>query len=94
MIAFAYTIEAMILRHLVNQEQIILFMATIGRAFFLEGFGDTIWGSNVKKLPLDLPSGRTLEGEELEAFQQIVAMRDQQYAEAMIDVQVAQSEDD
>ena len=58
MIAFAQVVEALILRHLVNQEQIILFMATIGLAFFLEGFGDTIWGSNVKKIPLDLPSGR------------------------------------
>lgn len=58
MIFFAIVVEFLILRHLVNQEQIILFMATIGLAFFLEGFGDTIWGSNVKKIPLDLPSGR------------------------------------
>lgn len=58
MILFAIVVEYLILRHLVNQEQIILFMATIGLAFFLEGFGDTIWGSNVKKIPLDLPSGR------------------------------------
>ncbi len=57
MILFAIVVEFLILRHLVNQEQIILFMATIGLAFFLEGFGDTIWGSNVKKIPLDLPSG-------------------------------------
>ena len=58
MILFAIVVEFLILRHLVNQEQIILFMATIGLAFFLEGFGDTLWGSNVKKIPLDLPSGR------------------------------------
>ena len=57
MVLFAMAVEFLILRHLVNQEQIILFMATIGLAFFLEGFGDAIWGSNIKRIPLDLPSG-------------------------------------
>ncbi len=57
MILFAIAVEFLILRHLVNQEQIILFMATIGLTFFLEGFGDTLWGSDVKRIPLDLPSG-------------------------------------
>jgi branched-subunit amino acid ABC-type transport system permease component len=42
---------------MVNQEQIILFMATIGLTYFLEGFGETIWGSNVKKLDVGLPDG-------------------------------------
>ncbi len=40
---------------MVNQEQIILFMATIGLTFFLEGFGETMWGSNVKKLDIGIP---------------------------------------
>ena len=40
MIALAYAVEAMVLRHLVNQPPIILFMSTIGIAFFLEGFGE------------------------------------------------------
>ena len=39
MIALAYAIEFLVLRHLVNQEGIILFMATLGIAYFLEGFG-------------------------------------------------------
>jgi branched-chain amino acid transport system permease protein len=39
----------------VNQEQIILFMATIGLNFFLEGFGELVWGSNVKKLDVGIP---------------------------------------
>ncbi len=39
MIALAYAIEFLVLRHLVNQEGIILFMATLGIAYFLDGFG-------------------------------------------------------
>jgi branched-chain amino acid transport system permease protein len=55
MIALAFAIEWLVLRHLVNQEQIILFMSTIGLAFFLEGLGDTVWGSNVKRLDIGIP---------------------------------------
>ena len=36
MVALAFAIERVVLRPLVNQEQIILFMATIGLNFFLE----------------------------------------------------------
>src|SRR5208282_2771896 len=43
MVAFAYVVERFVLRPLVNQEQIILFMATIGISFFLDGFGQQIW---------------------------------------------------
>jgi branched-chain amino acid transport system permease protein len=43
------------LRPLVNQEYIILFMATIGLNFFLEGFGEMLWGSNVKRLDIGVP---------------------------------------
>src|SRR5262249_10324892 len=50
MTALAFAIERVVLRPLVNQEYIILFMATIGLNFFLEGFGELLWGSNVKKL--------------------------------------------
>ncbi|HZN53373.1 MAG TPA: branched-chain amino acid ABC transporter permease, partial [Methylomirabilota bacterium] len=39
MVALAFAIERIVLRPLVNQEHIILFMATIGLNFFLEGFG-------------------------------------------------------
>src|SRR5262250_121674 len=48
MVALAYAIERFVLRPLVNQEHIILFMATIGLTFFLEGFGEMLWCSNVK----------------------------------------------
>ncbi len=55
MVALAFVIEAVVLRPLVNQEHIILFMATIGLTFFLEGFGEMLWGSNVKKLDVGIP---------------------------------------
>jgi len=57
MVALAIIVERVILRHLVNQEQIILFMATIGFAFFMEGFGDLMWTSEIKFLEIGLPSG-------------------------------------
>ena len=56
MVFLALAIERVVLRHLVNQEQIILFMATIGIAFFLEGFGETLWGSDVRALDIGLPN--------------------------------------
>jgi branched-chain amino acid transport system permease protein len=56
MIALAYAIEFLVLRRLVNQEGIILFMATLGIAYFLEGFGQTIWGSDVYRISLGLPT--------------------------------------
>jgi branched-chain amino acid transport system permease protein len=55
MVALAFAIERLVLRPLVNQEPIILFMATIGLTFFLEGFGELLWGSNVKRLDVGIP---------------------------------------
>jgi branched-chain amino acid transport system permease protein len=55
MVALAFAIERIVLRPLVNQEHIILFMATIGLNFFLEGFGEMIWGANVKRLDIGIP---------------------------------------
>jgi branched-chain amino acid transport system permease protein len=55
MIALAFAIERVVLRPLVNQPHIILFMATIGLNFFLEGFGELLWGSNVKRLDVGIP---------------------------------------
>lgn len=56
MVALAIAIERLMLRPLVNQEHIILFMATIGLTFFLEGLGELMWGSNVKMLDVGIPS--------------------------------------
>ena len=55
MVALAFGIERLVLRPLVNQAPIILFMATIGLSFFLEGFGEMVWGANVKKLDIGIP---------------------------------------
>ena len=57
MIVLAWLIEKLVLKHLVNQEPIILFMATIGLAYFMEGFGDLMWGSDVKTLNVGIPKG-------------------------------------
>jgi branched-chain amino acid transport system permease protein len=56
MVVLAFAIERVVLRPLVNQEAIILFMATIGIAFFLDGLGQTIWGSRVRALDLGVPN--------------------------------------
>lgn len=55
MVALAYAIEFLVLRHLINQEGIILFMATLGVTYFLDGFGQTVWGSDIYKIDLGLP---------------------------------------
>ena len=44
MIVLAILVERLVLRQLVNQDPIIMFMSTIGLAFVLEGLGDTLWG--------------------------------------------------
>ena len=60
MVLLAWLVNTIIFKHLVNQEPIILFMATIGLAYFLEGFGDIMWGADIKKLDVGLPQGINL----------------------------------
>jgi branched-chain amino acid transport system permease protein len=55
MIALAFAVERLMLRPLVNQEPIILFMATIGLAYFLDGFGQIVWGGDVHPLDIGIP---------------------------------------
>jgi branched-chain amino acid transport system permease protein len=55
MVAFAWLVERLVLRPLVNQEGIVLFMATLGIAYFLDGFGQTIWGSDIYTLQVGMP---------------------------------------
>src|SRR5438270_13382137 len=45
MVAVAWIVERLVLRPLVNQEGIVLFMATLGVGYFLDGFGQLVWGS-------------------------------------------------
>lgn len=62
MIGLAFAIERCMLRPLVNQDPFTLLMATIGLTFFLEGVGELVWGSNVKRLDLGLPDDAFLVG--------------------------------
>lgn len=55
MVMLAYAIERVMLRKLVNQDPFTLLMATIGLNFFLEGTGEMVWGSNVKRLDVGIP---------------------------------------
>ena len=55
MVALAFGVERVVLRPLVNQEQIILFMATIGITYFLRGLGQIVWGGDVRTLDIGLP---------------------------------------
>ncbi len=57
MVLFAWLVQKFILQHLVNQPDIILFMATIGLAYFMEGFADLMWGADIKTLDIGLPQG-------------------------------------
>ena len=69
MVGLAYLIERIVLRPLVNQEPIIMFMSTIGLAVVLEGFGDIMWGSSVKALDVGIPTGNFLVGDiQLQVF--------------------------
>jgi branched-chain amino acid transport system permease protein len=55
MFVVAWLVELLVLRHLVNQEGATLLMATLGIAYFLEGLGQTMFGSSVYKLDIGMP---------------------------------------
>jgi branched-chain amino acid transport system permease protein len=55
MVVLGLVIERVVLRPLVNQAQITLFMATIGLTFVLEGLSQLIWGSQPHGLELGIP---------------------------------------
>ena len=60
MLALAWCVERLILRPLVNQPDIILFMATFGLTYFLIGLGELVFGGDPKVImteALHLPSG-------------------------------------
>jgi branched-chain amino acid transport system permease protein len=42
------------LRPLVNQDPVALLMATLGVTYFLDGFGQTVWGSDIYKIDLGI----------------------------------------
>ena len=55
MFIVAWLIEALVLRHLVNQEGTTLLMATLGISYFLDGAGQTIFGSAIYKINIGMP---------------------------------------
>jgi len=54
MVALAFVIERLVLRPLVNQEAVALLMATLGVTYFLDGFGQTVWGSDIYEIDLGI----------------------------------------
>ena len=54
MVVLAFAIERVVLRFLVNQPQITLFMATIGLAYFIEGLAQGLWGAQVHAIELGI----------------------------------------
>lgn len=55
MVVMAWLIERLVLRHLVNQEGATLLMATLGITYFVDGLGQSIFGSNVYKIDIGMP---------------------------------------
>ncbi len=55
MLIFAWVVERLVLRHLVNQEPVTLLMATLGITYFLDGFGQTVFGSAVYRINVGMP---------------------------------------
>ena len=55
MFAVAWLIERLVLRNLVNQDGTTLLMATLGITYFLEGLGQSIFGSDIYKIDIGMP---------------------------------------
>ena len=55
MFVVAWAIERLVLRHLVNQEGATLLMATLGITYFMEGLGQSIFGSDIYKIDIGMP---------------------------------------
>jgi branched-chain amino acid transport system permease protein len=54
MVVLAWLVERVVLRPLVNQEGVALLMATLGVTYFLDGFGQSVWGSDIYKIDLGI----------------------------------------
>src|SRR5690625_138945 len=79
MFVLAWLVERLALRYLVNQPEATLLMATIGIGFFLEGFGQAVFGGQVYSIDIGMPKdpifimegmfegGILIDGEELVA---------------------------
>ena len=65
MFGVAWLIERLALRHLVNQEGTTLLMATLGISYFLDGVGQTMFGSDIYKIDVGMPKEPILAFENL-----------------------------
>ncbi|HET7795087.1 MAG TPA: branched-chain amino acid ABC transporter permease [Rhizobacter sp.] len=65
MVCVAWAIERLALRRLVNQEGITLLMATLGITYFLEGFGQSLFGSDIYKIDVGMPKEPVIVGEQM-----------------------------
>ena len=54
MVVLAFVIERLVLRPLVNQDPVVLLMATLGVTYFLDGFGQSVWGSDIYEINLGI----------------------------------------
>jgi branched-chain amino acid transport system permease protein len=66
MFILAWLVERLVLRHLVNQEGATLLMATLGITYFIDGLGQTIFGSAIYKIDIGMPK------EPIMAFESVV----------------------
>ncbi|MCB2038169.1 MAG: branched-chain amino acid ABC transporter permease, partial [Ottowia sp.] len=55
MFVVAWLVEHLVLRHLVNQEGATLLMATLGITYFLEGMGQSLFGSDIYSIDIGMP---------------------------------------
>jgi len=55
MVAVAWLIQKFVLGKLVNQEGVALLMATLGISYFLDGLGQSIFGSSIYKIDVGMP---------------------------------------
>ncbi|HWP18470.1 MAG TPA: branched-chain amino acid ABC transporter permease [Burkholderiaceae bacterium] len=65
MVVVAWLIERLALRKLVNQEGVTLLMATLGITYFLDGFGQTLFGNDIYKIDVGMPKDPVIVGESL-----------------------------
>lgn len=84
MVVLAWLIERLVLRPLVNQEAVALLMATLGVSYFLDGFGQTVWGSDIYEIELGIAKEPVMILENL--FQGGILVNKEDYVAAIVAV--------
>ncbi len=55
MLGIAWLVERLVLRHLVNQDGATLLMATLGITYFIDGLGQSLFGSDIYQINIGMP---------------------------------------